>query len=167
MPPPPDRLFDLAAAVFDAVVDHFAAAGEPLPDRRYIADGPPSWDCQQLTVHVERTYGTEGNVAAEVLAPVACLVLRGAVVAVEIVRCCPVVDSSGDEVIIPPAAEIEETAHQKLRDAVLMTNAIVAAYRAEALPGCHGIAIENWVNSGPQGGLTGGVLRVRIDLAGG
>lgn len=164
---PLSRLFDLALALLTAVEDGAAAEGVTLPARRYVAHMLPSADCDQLTVHVERTFGYEGALEAEQLLPQyarAGHALRGATYVVQLWRCVPALDDNGNP---PTAAALQASAQEIDADAVLLVNSVLAAERAGDLPGCSGVAIENWTPLTASGGLGGGELRVRVTLGGG
>lgn len=165
MAPSPTKLWVLAESVRDAVIDGYADADVDLPEHRLITPGVAAWDCAGLYVQLERTYGTDGNIAAELLQPLsrhAGHTLRAATFGVTLLRCVPVADDHGDQVILPSVAAEEAAALEVLRDAQLLVNVLVAAERAGTLAGCHGLVIEGWSSVGPDGGLAGGVLRVRL-----
>lgn len=158
---PADRLFDAAQALLDTVVAHYVTAGVALPDRQFVSDGTPAWDCEQVVVYVERTFS--GTLENENTRPLNCLVVRSAQMVVEIARCTPVFASEYDD--SPPAADaIQAVSRQVLADSMHMTNAIVAAHQAGELGGCKGLALVEWESLGPQGGLVGGRQRVRWQL---
>ncbi len=165
MPPSPDRIWLLAQAVRDAIHVGYAVEGVPLPDRQFVSPGLPAWDCELLAVQAERTFGHAGNLATEVLEPqlpAAGHALRGVTCAVWLIRCVPTIHDDGSNVTVPSVTEEEAAAAVILRDAQLLLNVLVAAQRAGDLPSCSGVAFEQWTNVGPQGGLGGGVLRVRL-----
>lgn len=162
---PASRIFAIADACLDAVVAHYIAAGVSLPARQYVANGLPSFDCEQITVFVENTYGIQGSPLAE--NPAAQLrdaghAMRAAVFAITIVRCVPVLDDEGDP---PSPADESASAAEIYADATLCLNALVAAEVAGGLPGCGSVAFLQWRNENAQGGLGGGTLRVAVSLS--
>lgn len=165
MAPSPDRIWNLAVAVKAAVIDGFADAGVTLPDRQFITYGQlPAHDCAELVVAVESTFGYEGAVQQEVIEPAlarAGHTMRGARVAIHLLRCVPVVGDDGE---IPSEADEEEAAEEVLTDAQVVLTAVVAAQRAGDLPRCGGVAFEQWTAVSPAGGIGGGILRVRLTL---
>lgn len=164
MPPAPDRIIGLARAALTAVENHFGAA---LPERRYVSDGLIAFDCEQLAVQVERTFGQGGNIAGEQIEPLSAsagFAMRAATLAIWLLHCAPVV---GDDGSPPSVTDIEASAEAVLVGAQRLLNALVAAQRAGELAGCHGLAFETWQGVGPDGGLVGGVLRVRVALVSG
>lgn len=165
MPPSPDRIFQVASAVKLAIIDGFADALVDLPDRAYVTYGLPAHDCAQLAVSVETTASTEGPLGQEIVEPVLGKpghAMRFARLAITLIRCVPTVNAEGETVIIPTADEEEEAAETVLTDAQLLLNVIVAAQRSGDLPRCGGVAFEQWQAITPNGGLGGGILRVRL-----
>lgn len=164
MPPSPDRLWNLAVDVKMAIIDGFAAAAVELPARQYVTYGNPAHDCAQLVVSLEATAGTEGNIAQEIVDPVlgkAGHAMRYARFGITLIRCVPVVQDDAE----PPTVEDEEQASEAiLTDTVLLLNSIVAAQRAGDLNRCGGVAFEQWTAITPNGGVGGGILRVRLLL---
>lgn len=165
MATPTDRLFVVADQVLAALESFYPAAPDSLalPERRYVSDGTPAYDCEQVAVQVARTMGILGNVAAEqamqVLGP---MVQRAAEVVVHVIRCAPVVDDDGSA---PSTDEVEASARGVLADAVMVPDALLAAYKAGLLGACSGVALGGWAGYGPEGGLVGGLVTVRLDLA--
>lgn len=167
MAPDPDRVWLMAQSVKAAIEAGYTAAGVDLPERVFVSPGLPAWDCEELAVQVEANIGQEGDIAAEVLQPRlpgAGHALRAIRVALHMIRCVPTVDQAADEPVIPTAAEEEYAAETILVDSQLMLNCLVAAQRAGDLPSCSGLVFEQWQNVGPDGGLGGGILRVRLGL---
>lgn len=159
MPLPVDAIYDVARATLDVVVAAYIDAGVDLPDRQYVADGTPAWDCDQVTVYAERTFS--GFAGQEVVAPLDCLHIRSAVFWVEIARCVPALTNRG---AAPTAAAIEASAQVILRDPIIVANALVQAYRDGELGGCLGLVLEGWEGLGPEGGYAGGRQRFRYQL---
>ena len=167
MPPDPDAIDTLAHAVKDAVIDGYAALSEPLPAHRVVAPGTPALDCEGLYVFVERTFAHDGNVVQEVLQPMpaaAGFSLRACTIGVLLVRCVPVVSQQGQRAVPPKAEDEEAAAQQILRDATLVVTILGAAQKAGQLAGCNSLALENWTSRGPDGGLAGGLHRLRAGV---
>ena len=163
MPGNTDRVYAIARRVLDTVADGLANAGTPHtpPARQYVADGNlVAWDCAQLVVAVDSTQNTDGNPAAEYQGPAA-MAARVATLAIWLLRECPTVDDEGQP---PTAAAIDASAQVVLADPTIMLDALWTEYRAGTLIGCHGLAFQRWQAVGPMGGLTGGVLRLNVDL---
>lgn len=156
---PPDRLYNVARAALDIVAAAYVDLDVDLPERQYVADGTPAWDCEQVVVYVERTFS--GLADQETVAIQECLLIRSASLWVEVVRCVPVLDDRGDA---PAADDIEASAQVILADPLIITNALVAAYRAGTFGGCKGLVLEGWESLGPEGGLAGGRQRFRYQL---
>lgn len=170
MPPNPDRVWLLAQAVKTAIVAGYVTASVELPDHQFVAPGVPAWDCNDglLAVQVENTYGHSGSVGVQTAEPLLAMpghALRGATIAIHLIRCVPTIDDDGgDDVSFPSADEEEDAAEVILRDAQLLLNVLVAAERAGDLPGCNSIVFLQWLNVEPLGGLGGGILRVQIGM---
>lgn len=166
MSPPVTRLYDIARAFLDAVVDGWPAEAPPLPSRRYVSNGLVFWDCcETLAVEVERTFGIEADPSVEQIIQVPGLLgMRAATIAVWLIRKVVDIDEQGEAVVFPAADEIEDDAQVVLADAQAVLNVLIDAQRAGTLATCQGVAFENWTAQGPEGGLGGGVLRVRAML---
>lgn len=122
---------DIAQRFLTAVVDHYAAAdGIELPERRIIAGGTPraiAWDCDQLVI----TMSSIGLGPAPGLAgtpqragsPISAGGVRHAVFQAQVVRCVP----SGDGERPPAAADLTKAGTELMRDAGLLSQALVEA----------------------------------------
>lgn len=162
----PNNVYLFARAVLDAVNAHWPAPGdaEALPDRQYVTFGNPAWDCEQVVCSVQRMFSVESDVAAEQIISGPLFFMRGIAVAVSIIRCVPVPDDSGDVILLPSDTELEAAAQIALVDSEAIFNALVEAQLAGELAGCSGIAFDNWVAEGPEGGLGGGTQHVRLAM---
>lgn len=127
----------IAETILAAVVAHYGqAAGVTLPARRVIAPGAPeavAWDCDQLVVTMSGigigAAPGEGATAKNVGNPVSSMGLRHAVFGIEIVRGVP---ESQDGTTPPPAAELTTAGLALLRDAGLLSQALVEVCTAVA-----------------------------------
>lgn len=165
MPPPPDRLYTVAALCLATIEDYYEAQAQDLPTRRGVADGVAIYDCEQMTVQVERVYSIAGNSAVEELAEADCLGMRAATLAITTLRCAPTLTSQGKA---PTTAKIDASAQRVLADPTLQWNALRQARKQGTLaPLNHGLVLEGWQGIGPEGGLSGGTLRVRWALTAG
>lgn len=162
------RLFNLASAARDLLVQDWPTddtIASPLPDREYVNNGAVIWDCEQLVVSVERTFGIIGDVTQEIFdAQYGTMALRAMTIAVWIIRCVPDIDSSGQEIILPTPAALEESAAELLADEDQVIAILAKAQREGRFAGCESLAFENWQAQGPEGGFGGGVTRLRIGL---
>lgn len=157
-----DRLYGIARVVLDTVAAGLATAGHDVPARQYVADGNMvAWDCEQLVVAVDTTQNHQGNVAVEATDLAFAMAARSATLGVWIARCCPTVDDDGSP---PPADEVDASAQVVLADPMIMLDCLWRAHAAGDLGSCKGLAFQRWQAIGPMGGLTGGVLRLNIDL---
>lgn len=163
----PQYLHTLASALLAAIVDYYAAntteAAQALPARQYVADGTPAWDCEQVTVHVRRTFAIDGSGQEVGLLPLGHMVRRGAEMGLQVVRCIPTVEGEM-EVEFPTAEAIEESARVILTDAEMLADAAVVADQSGVLPGCDGVFFAGWENAEPGGGLGGGTITIRLVL---
>jgi hypothetical protein len=120
---------DEAVLLLDAVVDHFQAAGRELPDRQCVVAGEPrafAWDCEQLTVSLQGIgWGPAVSATANTPrtgSPASVMSTRHVVLAVTLVRCTPQMEDDGTP---PPAAELDAAGRLFMRDAGLLSQAIV------------------------------------------
>lgn len=159
------RFYDLARSAFDAIVTGWPADPDvalPLPDRRYVAFGQIAWDCEQLVVSGLRSFITDGDVAVEQVVSGPVFFNRAVELVVSIVRCVPVVDNSGDEILFPDPDAIETSALVAFTDEETIRDVLISAQEARTLAVPGGLAFGNWVTEGPLGGLGGGTLTVRM-----
>lgn len=163
--PDPDRVFQACQAILGAVATHH---GGTLPARQYVSAGMPAWDCPLVAVWCERTAGYEGNPAVEATqrhASAPGWAMRAGTFVATIVRCTPAVpEAKGSTVRYTTVADEEAAAEALYTDAQRMLGALVAAYRAGELSGCHSLAFLDWRVVGPQGLMVAGELRVRVGL---
>lgn len=163
---PADRIKAVCDALLDAVVAYYAEQNVTLPDRRYVANGLPAIDCEQLTVFCESTVGITGTPLGE--NPTewfrdAGHAMRAGIFAVTLNRCVPVLDDDGDP---PPVTDEDTSSAEIYGDAVMVLNALIAAEEAGQLPEHGSIVFRGWTNDNAEGGIGGGTLRVSISLAG-
>jgi hypothetical protein len=87
-----DRLSVICAALLEHVVACYAALNVTAPTRQYVSPGTPAVDAEQLVVFLGRIYtGTPGQ---EVAGPM-CVPQRVSEIVVQVHRCTPTVDDSG------------------------------------------------------------------------
>ena len=162
--PSPDRLYGVARQILDAVAAGLEQAGgdHKPPSRQYVSDGNlVAWDCEQLVVAVASTFSHDGNVATEYQGTAVAMAPRAAEVEVWLVRCCPTPDDDGE----PPAADaIDASAAVVLADPMIILDTLWRKHAAGELASCKGLAFRRWQAVGPSGGLTGGVLRLVVNL---
>lgn len=158
------KLYTVARQVLTVVSGGLSAAGRPAPSRQYVADGNlVAWDCEQLVVAVDSTQGHQGNVAVEDLGPAFAMAPRAATLGVWLLRSAPMLDDEGTP---PAAAEIDANAEIVLADPMVMLWYLWHAHERDELAPCKGLSFQRWQALGPMGGLTGGVLRLNVDLVG-
>jgi hypothetical protein len=154
------RVGDLAQKVLDGVVAHFLAADVALPDRRYVAPGNPqliAWDCEQLVVALTGIgWGSAPDAATGSVKPAAQMSVQGvrhAVFSIQLVRCTPV--SKDTRTPWPPAEEIQAAGVAFMRDAGLLSQALVtlvAELRQGLAPDRSGLVEAGALSSlGPEG----------------
>ena len=158
-------VFTIADDILDAVTSR-DDTGWALPARRYVSPGAlPAFDCEQVTVTIERVYGYEGDPTVELPSPIVPHVgwaLRGLVVAITIVRCIHVADSRGTP---PTAAELAEDARVLLYDFQRTNDAVKEAVAAgEISGGCRSMAFLEWLPAENSGAMGAGTYRFRLGL---
>lgn len=158
MPESPTRVYDLGAAILAAIQAAYVTAGVALPDRAYVAEGPPAYDCEQIVVAFTRMYPGlpfRDDPTAPVLKAV---LLRSVTFAVHVVRCIPVVDDYGNA---PSAEMLDGTAAAVLTDAYLLPTSVVKAWHAGDLSGtCDEFGVREVVPAEPSGGFGGTIMQV-------
>lgn len=165
MAPEPERVYNVCDALLTAVIDHH---GGTLPDRQYVSAGAPAFDCELLATWCERTEGYEGNpgtVTQQQMSSGAGFAMRVGTFVVTLVRCTPAVPKSqGGKLALTTVAQEQSAAATLYGDAQRVLNALVTAYRAGELTGCHSMAFTEWTTIGPEGTFVAGELRVRVGL---
>ena len=140
-------------AWLDAIVNHYANAGVPLPERRYWMVGQSARDCEQAVIMVQQTFlGSPENP----IEFVQCNGPRGVTFQFEVLRCTPTISPRGD---IPQAVDIQESSVHPVIDMEIMLD----LGEIFAPVGTPGIVIT--VNPiPPDGGLHGAVASYSVDL---
>jgi hypothetical protein len=155
---------DVAAVLercLDAVVDHHAAQGWPLPRDRYVAAGSPNEvavDGEHLAVMLDgltpganagsqRSAVAQSRVVGAVIIPRATLVLR-------LMRCVPTVDDQGHP---PSVAALHAAGLDLAADVGRVLAALYAWRQTETVPASRNAQVElGQVEAiGPGGGLAG------------
>lgn len=161
------RVWALAETALELLVANWPTDGSAaaLPERRYVNFGAVIWDCEQVVVSVERTFGIGGDVTQEQFqADYGVMALRAVTLAVWVIRCVPDIDSSGTQIILPTGAEIQ-AAHEVLSaDADQLLAIFTKQQRLHNFAGCESLAFENMQAMGPEGGFGGSVTRLRAGL---
>lgn len=168
MPLSPDRPFDLATAILDAVIGGYEDDGVDLPELRFVSAGPPVDDCPLVAVHLGAMSPSEVNAAndsAEVNSAGVGFSVRTGEYVVTIIRCTPEQLTRRGGRWVAPTAEVREDASEVLySDGIRVVNAVSAAQRAGELAGCNELMFGNWVVIGPSGGHVGGATTLRVAL---
>jgi hypothetical protein len=122
-------LGDLAQKILECVVDHYEAAGVELPPRQCVVPGNPAevaWDCQQLAVGLAGVgwgqIADQAPLSPKPGAHASVGSMRHAVFSIQLVRCTPV---GGRDGASPPAEEIHASGMEFMRDAGLLSQALV------------------------------------------
>lgn len=162
MPANPTRLYDLAAGVLAAVETTYQAEGIDLPERRYVADGPPAYDCEQVVVALVRMYPGlpfQEDPGQPVLKM---RLLRSVTLAVHVVRCIPVLDNQGNP---PTAAAIDASGANVLQDSWMLPWAMLEGHRQQLFaPLCDTIGMRELTPAEPSGGFGGSILLLDAQL---
>lgn len=121
-----------ASLLLATTVEHYGAAGVPLPERQHLVAGDPrefAWDCEQLTVSLQGVgWGpavSSSGGAARTGSPVSVASTRHVVLAVTLVRCTPQMIEVADGMRPPSAEDLDAAGRAFMRDAGLMSQAIV------------------------------------------
>lgn len=157
----------VAAAVLAHVEEALTEGGAAPISTAYVALGEVAWDdcCGQLVVAIERVYRTVEPFPSEATSDVRCAGLLIAVdVVVELLRCLPVLDDSGNA----PTPEALDAAYEPIyRDSALVWNALASA----DLLGDDGYGDPVWDRANlnqtwiaPQGGCIGTETRVTLGI---
>jgi hypothetical protein len=159
-PPTALSVLELARLFLDGVEQHFAGQEAELPDRRFIAPGNPqliAWDCEQLFVALTGI-GIGPAPDSPVQSPrqggpVSAFNVRHAIFSIQLVRCTPTVPENGNAAY-PPADQIDAAGAQSMRDAGLLSDAVVlmCSQLSKVLP--PGTHVQAGLTSslGPEGG---------------
>lgn len=152
--------YDLAARLLTVVNDGFTAAGVTLPERQYVGPGViVAYDCEQLTV-VCTAIGS-GVPGRRANLPIAgCREQRLGSYRIELVRCVPVIDDSGNP---PPPAALQASAQATLRDLDLLESTVRAALTA--VTGGDPVFISAAAPVTAEGGLVASLLDVDVPLS--
>jgi hypothetical protein len=162
-----ERPWELANALLDAIVSAYETEAVELPGRRYVTVGPVAHDCEQLTVALLRVVGASelGGPAQEQVEVQRCLHWRVAQFSISVVRCWPTGDIGRDgQPLAPAVADIEAATRKVAKDVQLVTSAVLDALVADDLGVGPTLAFEQWEPLGPNGGLVGGALTLRVSL---
>lgn len=151
----------IGQAIYDGVIDHYAAASAavPLPERRYIAPGDAAavaWDCEQFTVSIIGVgLGVAPDVATGSAKPgthASVTGMRHAVFSAMLVRCTPTIDEDGP----PEVAALNPAGLAYLRDVGLISQALVEiGTRLNRVDRSAVITAGNVQPIGPGGGFVG------------
>lgn len=167
MAPSTDRLLDLATDLLAGVVARWPGDASDLPELQYLTNGAIAWDgCDVLAVSFSRTAAAfEGDPAQEAITSGVFVGVQFGVFDVTLLRCVPDMVQTGNELpTLPSPADLTASAEQLIRDAQALTNAVIAAQKAGDLAGCGGLVVEGCSAQGPEGGMGGNNLRVRLSL---
>lgn len=163
------RTYDAASEILDTLVADWPTdpdVASPLPTgRQYVNWGNVIWDCEQLVVTIERTFGHLGDVSAEQIdvQPLT-MAVRAVTIGVWIIRCVPDIDASGERIILPTPHALDDSAKLLAADTDVVLAILAKAQRKNQLLACGSVGFENAIAQGPEGGFSGGVTRLRVGL---
>lgn len=151
----PERVRFVADQIMEKVIDVFAVAGVPLPDRKLITVGEPVHDCEELVVvFASLSKGAPGS-EEEVQR---CDAATSGSFQVHLVRCFPMPTGRG---LVPPTSEaLTENAYAKMTDAWLLTMAGDELANDPMIS--WGGLIQQTVASEPSGGYSAVVMSLQI-----
>lgn len=162
------NVLEVAQAIHDGVVGHWAAATDPavaaLPDRRLLLAGDAavvSWDCEQLTIALQTVGNGQSDdtaaTAPQLGAGASVFNTRHVVFEVLLLRCAAVLDDDGNA---PPDAVLQAEGERFLRDVGMLSQALteIASRVKSKLLDPGGIArVGQILPVGPDGGFAGAV----------
>lgn len=168
--PPDARLRDAAQEILDNLATELTAQGIDVPSHRYIHSGLIAHDfvganCADIFV-VSWVTSSQGELGADgfgALNPIRCLMPLNHTFNIALLRCVPVVKTSG---VPPTAAELNTAGITLLLDAMTLPVAIVDLQGSRALfTSEHAEAAIAQVSAvGPQGGVGGVVVSLAVSL---
>jgi hypothetical protein len=149
-----DRLYLLAVAFFDAVVDEFAAAGVGLPTRRYVSNGEVAFDCEQFVVQPVQL--RTGLPVVQETRSVKLPRLQAFALDAFVTRCVPVHNDQGK----PPSDDaIQASAAEVLTDVNVLWRTI-----GQDWSDCRDAAVGTIEIVGPQGGYVSSLAHVTVQV---
>lgn len=163
-----DRIRTIADQLLAAIVDHYEAENVELPELRFVSNGTIPYDGELLSVGAARLFGLSAGgdgVAGEGIAPLRCYRWSAVQFEVVLLRCSPTPpDNPYDDQPQVNPDDVEANASDVYRDAEMVTHALVLAAKNGDLGEGANLALEDW-NIVGEGGLSGGVMRVRVGMA--
>lgn len=145
-----------------AIVLAYELAAVPLPEVRQVVPGTPAYDCEMLAVWPEVLLAHDGSLNQTETAiswADPAHNMRFARFAVAMLRCVPTLGPNGD----PPSVTDNEAASLVIQqDALMVWDAIRTGQGTGTIPQCASVGYESWAAVEPNGGLGGGVTRVRV-----
>lgn len=154
----PTVLADLLGSLLDEGVDALGstAGAVAAPERRYVAHGAVTWDCEQLTSHLVRL--TPKFVDPKLAS---CTILHVPRIALTLLRCIPTVEAGG----LPSATDLDEAYRQLAVDGWAMwkhlTRGVVEGTWPEGVK-CKDVSFQALEPLAPSGGYAG--WRIEIDV---
>lgn len=164
------RLWDVQTALWAPVEAAFQAQASP-PERLYISEGTPAWDCSSLVLTLERLRpgqpgGAQGQGPIGESISAATGLIHNAMswtveVAFTVLRCAAAIPEGA---AAPSAAAIEAVAQQVADDAWLLWSTVTGSELSGAYGSCSPMAIPEVTPVGPEGGLVGSRMVVHVGL---
>lgn len=151
---PGSALATITSDLLDAAVDILS---QPAPDRQYVSQGEPPFDCAQITTHLTRLQPRLLTSASQ------CAIIWTATLTIVLVRCALTADDNGNP---PSAAALSE------QDLALLVDAWdLAGLAREWVPPGGDCKSVTWLPLEPftpsvQGGLTGWRIATVVEMTG-
>lgn len=154
--------YTLAGLILQAAADGLTAHGRTVPARRYVADGIPVWDCEQLTIFADAILPHQGNPFDQIARSGAagCVTMQAAGFIIGHVRC---VASATKATPTPSVAALDASGRAVLGDAAAIWDGIRNAMAVGTLPQKQ-MGFGSWQAIEPAGGFGGGTLRIIAGL---
>jgi hypothetical protein len=169
---PPERPFELAEDMLDAIVAAYDTAGVDLPDRQYVSAGPAVDDCPMLAVWLTQNTPSLLDPALDVLdsiSPSGAFASQSGTYVIRLMRCQGAVPRVKSRRIVIPSVTAEQgDAEVVMADMIRVHNALVDAVKGSpAIVACNSFVFINAVVVGPSGGHVGSDTTVKVGLTSG
>jgi len=167
---PPERPFDIAEAMLDAIVDAYDTAGVDLPERQFVSAGQAVDDCPMLAIWLESTAPSALDPTIDVFdsnSASAAFAGQSGTYVIRLMRCQDAVPKVRNKrVLVPSVGEEQSDAELVFADMIRVHNALVAAVQA-GMVACHSYVFQSAAVVGPSGGHVGSDTRVKVGLVSG
>jgi len=158
------RGLKIAETVLAAAVDGITAAGQAVPEFRYVSAGVPVFDGEMLAVSMPSIIPTEGGPADQTTRPIRSLHQRTAEIAVFLVIPAATFDTAVGQVILPTVDELTALSERVYASQIGSITGIIDALRTGRF-GVGTVVLADSTIIGPEGGFVAVVTRWYIGMA--